>query len=64
MSFKSEAQREKFRRLVKEGKMSQATFDEWESKTPADIPKRVGPERKKMNSTDDIRATYKKRFGG
>lgn len=31
--FKSEAQRAKFAQLVKEGKMSQATYDKWESET-------------------------------
>lgn len=41
MSFHSEAQREKFRQLVKEGKMTQAKFDEWEAATG----KRKLPER-------------------
>lgn len=34
MPFKSEAQIAKFRQLVKEGKMSQKTFDEWLAATP------------------------------
>jgi hypothetical protein len=34
MPFKSEAQRRKFRQLVKEGKLSQATYDKWEAETP------------------------------
>ena len=33
MSFKSQAQRAKFAQLVKEGKMSQETFDKWQSET-------------------------------
>lgn len=33
MHFKSEAQRAKFAQLVKEGKMSQETFDAWQSET-------------------------------
>jgi len=33
MPFKSEAQRAKFAQLVKEGKMSQETFDSWQSET-------------------------------
>jgi len=43
--FKSNAQRAKFLELVKSGKMSQATFDRWESETPSDdkLPDRVAP---------------------
>lgn len=44
MPFKSKAQIAKFRQLLKEGKISQATFDEWMSATKN--PKRL-PERKK-----------------
>ncbi len=33
MPFKSEKQRAKFAQLVKEGKMSQATFDKWQEET-------------------------------
>jgi len=40
MPFKSQAQRAKFAALVAEGKMSQATFDKWQSETPKDIPER------------------------
>ena len=40
MPFKSEAQRRKFHQLVKEGKMSKATLDEWESATTGKLPKR------------------------
>lgn len=43
MAFKSTAQRAKFASLVKEGKMSQETFDKWMSETPkgAKLPKRA-----------------------
>jgi hypothetical protein len=41
MPFKSESQRRKFYQLKKEGKMSQSTIDEWESKTPKSLPKKV-----------------------
>ncbi len=61
MPFKSEAQRAKFAQMVKDGKMKQSVFDEWQKETPKNIPKRVGP--KKLNSTDAIREHYKKRFG-
>lgn len=42
MPFKSQAQRAKFAELVKQGKMSQATFDEWERETPNNLPERIG----------------------
>lgn len=44
MPFKSNAQREKFRQMVREGKMKQETFDQWEAETPDGIlPDRVTP---------------------
>lgn len=45
MPFKSEAQRRKFRDLVRKGEISQATYDEWESETPAKIPERAPKKR-------------------
>lgn len=42
MPFKSDAQRRKFAALVRAGKMSQATFDEWQSETPDKLPERLG----------------------
>ncbi len=43
MPFKSHAQIAKFRELVKSGKMSQATFDEWMAAVPrgGELPMRV-----------------------
>lgn len=41
MPFKSQAQRAKFYALKAQGKMTQATIDEWESHTPASLPARV-----------------------
>ena len=41
MPFVSEAQKRKFQQLVKEGKMSQATYNEWDSATTTKIPERV-----------------------
>ncbi len=43
MPFASQAQRAKFAQMVKEGKMSQATFDKWQSETPksSKLPKRA-----------------------
>ena len=46
MAFKSEAQKKKFAQMVAEGKMSQATYDKWDSETP----KTKLPE--KLNSTN------------
>ena len=47
MPFKSEAQRKKFGELVKQGKMSQDTFDKWNHETgkkklPARVKKQGG----------------------
>lgn len=47
MPFKSEAQRQKFTKMVSEGKMDQATFDEWSKDTPIDLPERVEQQPKK-----------------
>jgi hypothetical protein len=33
MKFRSLSQKQRFERLVKDGKMSQATFDEWDKET-------------------------------
>lgn len=46
LPFKSDAQRRKFAELVKDGKMSQSVFDEWNSGTPKNIPDRVKPKGK------------------
>ncbi|MBL7716595.1 MAG: hypothetical protein JNL01_14115 [Bdellovibrionales bacterium] len=48
MPFRSDAQVEKFRQLLKDGKISQETFDEWMRATPKGrLPKRIHP--KKQN---------------
>ena len=47
MPFKSEAQRRKFHQLVKQGKMSQKTLDEWEKDSPKNLPERINPKREK-----------------
>lgn len=62
MPFKSEAQRRKFGELVKQGKMKQSMFDEWNKDTGKNLPDRIGPEKKKVRSIDDIKEHYKKRF--
>jgi len=43
--FQSKAQMEKFAELVKQGKMSQETFDKWMAETPHahKLPDRVEP---------------------
>lgn len=44
--FRSESQRRAFARLVAEGKISQATFDEWDRATGDDkLPERVKPKK-------------------
>ena len=48
MPFKSEAQRAKFAQLVKEGKMSKATFDQWNRETGKQkLPKRLKEKKEK-----------------
>jgi len=49
MPFKSKAQRRKFYALKAEGKMDQKTIDEWESKTPKNIPEK---KKKKASLTE------------
>jgi hypothetical protein len=39
--FKSEAQREKFKQFVKDGKVSQKEFDRLDKETPKSIPDRL-----------------------
>lgn len=63
MPFKSKDQVRKFGELVSQGKMSQATFDEWNKDTDhAKLPDRIGP-KKQVRSVEDIKAEYTKRFG-
>jgi hypothetical protein len=47
MPFKSEAQRRKFAELVKQKKMDQSTFNEWNEATKGKLPERLpGPKQK------------------
>jgi len=52
MPFKSKAQRRKFYALKRQGKMDQATIDEWEVQTPKSIPERLKKEGSIMNYKD------------
>ncbi len=59
MPFKSESQRRKFGELVKQGKMSKSTFDEWNKATGKEkLPERISPP--KIKSVDDLRKIQKK----
>lgn len=61
MPFKSKDQVRKFGELVAQGKMSQATFDEWNKDTDhSKLPERIGP---KKPQARDIHAELKRRFG-
>lgn len=53
MPFKSEAQRRKFGELVKQGKMSKETFEEWNKETAGHIPERVtqAPAKQKVHKS-------------
>lgn len=53
--FKSQSQRAKFAEMVAQGKMSQATFDEWNSETPPNLPDRVTPQSKTIKSARKIK---------
>ena len=47
MPFRSESQRRKFGTLVKDGKISQAEFDKWNTETGSKkLPERVTPKKK------------------
>jgi len=48
--FKSQAQRRKFGELVKQGKITQEMFDEWNAGTPANLPEKVKAPAKKAKS--------------
>lgn len=54
MPFKSKAQRAKFGDLVKQGKMPQSTFDEWNEATKDKLPERIGI--KKPHKANRIKA--------
>jgi len=58
MPFSSKAQRRKFGELVKQGKMSQKTFDEWNSATPKNIPER----KTKPKTLEDLKKIAKAKF--
>jgi len=55
MPFKSEAQRRKFASLVKEGKMKQSQFDEWNAVTPKNIPERVPKKETKLKAAGKVK---------
>jgi hypothetical protein len=49
MPFKSEAQRRKFAEMVKQGKITKATYDAWNNETPKrKLPEHV-PQRPKKS---------------
>lgn len=65
MPFKSEAQRRKFAELKEQGKISGATFEEWNKATGKEkLPERVKPKgsvNPTFQSVEDIKNLYKKR---
>lgn len=62
MPFQSEAQRRKFAEMVKQGKMPQKTFDEWNKATPrGKLPERIGPKKSSPTSTDELRSIAKEK---
>ena len=60
MPFKSEAQRRKFAEMLKDKKITQATFDEWQNATGKEkLPERVKTGPKKAPSL--LRGRYRSR---
>lgn len=41
MPFKSETQRKKFQMMLRDGKITQATYDKWESETTGTLPEKA-----------------------
>jgi len=60
MPFKSEAQRKKFQAMVAEGKITKATYEEWEKESPPELPERIT---KKGAAKSASPSRIKKRFG-
>lgn len=52
MPFKSKAQIAKFAELVKQGKMSKETFNQWKMETPSasTLPNKLGKKTKKKKT--------------
>lgn len=64
--FVSEMQRRKFAELVKQGKMKQSTFDEWNKDTPVNIPERKGQAPgapAKPRTIEELKSIAKKKLG-
>lgn len=53
MGFKSEAQRKKFQEMLRDGKITQAVFDGFDTDTGEKLPDRL--HKKKVSSIQDIR---------
>ena len=41
MGFKSQAQRAKFQQMLKDGKITQGKYNEWEQNSPKNLPDRL-----------------------
>ena len=62
MPFKSQAQRRKFAELLVEGKISPATFEEWNRETGGrKLPERATPKRKRPAKKAGKRKVAKKK---
>lgn len=63
MPFKSKDQVRKFEELLSQGKISQATFDEWNKDTDhSKLPERIHQKKTKVLGVTDFEADYKRRF--
>ena len=64
MPFKSEAQRKKFQQLVKDGKITQAVYDAFESETGnKKLPDKVGESKKRPTTIEDLKKHFKEKYG-
>jgi len=55
MPFVSQKQRAKFAELLKAGKITQKTFDEWNRDTPKDLPERFTHQPLKIKKVKKIK---------
>ncbi len=64
MAFKSTAQKEKFKQLVKDGRMTESQFADWEKDTPQNLPDRLGRSKANAATTKLGKATTKAKGWG
>jgi len=62
MPYKSDAQRKKFHALLAEGKIAPEVVAEYDKASKGKkLPERIGPKKKKIKSTQDLRDLAKQK---